>query len=189
MDYELSYAEIKKIVGPGHLSLIEPFERDDILNSIIKDIITGKSGNKVNRYVIFYNTDVQGGVRKGHWVAMVIDNKHKKCYWFDSYGIYPDDEIYEIDKHYRQLTDQDKRYYGKFLFNLTKLGYLIDYNSTPLQDRETGIKTCGRYVALFLKMNKEGKYPTSKFVKYLSQHLTKKESTYDNVVLKLTKDI
>lgn len=85
----------------------------------------------------------------GHWVGLV--NKPKIIYFFDSYGYFPDDELQYSNIKFRKSNNMDYGYLSYLLLNTNKT---IDYNDKQLQKVGNRINTCGRWVAMFFRLNK-----------------------------------
>lgn len=81
----------------------------------------------------------------GHWTCVFDRNGTIEV--FDSYGMYPDDEIDFVPKQFKKLNYKKLRYLSKLLYESKKR---IEYNEVPLQSDEEGISTCGRWVIVRL---------------------------------------
>jgi hypothetical protein len=76
----------------------------------------------------------------GHWCCVFKNGD--TVYFFDSYGVFPDDQLEEIDLKFRLKSGQAYR----TLSALMALSpYNIDYNDHQLQSNEENINTCGRW--------------------------------------------
>lgn len=111
---------------------------------------------------------------KGHWCAL------KKCnntlYFFDSYGIVPDDELEYTPKQFRIKNNMDKFYLTKLFYDSD---YNIDYNNYQLQKFDDNVNTCGRYCGLFLKLKN---ISNEDFVKCFK----KSGRNYDKMIVDIT---
>jgi hypothetical protein len=88
------------------------------------------SGTKTNRIGIIYNLDPH--YKSGsHWVGVYIDIPKHKCYYFDSYGLYPPKQIARFMKW---LTVQDPK-------------MKLHYNGRRFQHKNT---ECGMYSLYFI---------------------------------------
>jgi hypothetical protein len=89
----------------------------------------------------------------GHWVCLYWgpsdDDEFGTIYFFDSYGIKPDDEQHWIDVEFRQKNWQDRRYLSQLL---AETPAEIEYNEYPLQGKGDNIGTCGKWVIARLMM-------------------------------------
>lgn len=83
----------------------------------------------------------------GHWTCLYkISNI---VYFFDSYGIIPDDQI-KKSKYYEYLFHNKKL--KKYLTSLMyHSNYKIEYNQYQLQEYGNKISTCGRWCIIRLK--------------------------------------
>lgn len=94
---------------------------------------------------IVYNLDPH--YKSGsHWVANYIDTKKKVCYYFDSYGIKPPEEVY---KFMQWLTMQEK-------------GLVLGFNGRRFQHLNS---ECGMYCLYFLDRMISGECEFKKFCK------------------------
>lgn len=130
--YSLSGADILQSLH-GKCNLIQYKNIDKYIN--LKELL-----GKDKKCVILYNTNEN----YGHWTCIYEYND--TIFFFDSYGIIPDDEL------------KWRRYYGADISNyryLTKLLYEsmcpVEYNEYQLQQKKDGINTCGRWVINRLK--------------------------------------
>jgi hypothetical protein len=88
------------------------------------------NGTKTNRIGIIYNLDphFKGG---SHWIGLYIDILKHKCYYFDSYGMFPPKQIARFMKW---LTVQDPK-------------MKLMYNGRRFQHKNT---ECGMYSLYFI---------------------------------------
>jgi hypothetical protein len=182
LEYELSKQDIEEIANQ-RITIITAQNKTIILNSIFNTPI-----NKHNTpYLVHYQTDNHGRTIVGHWACMIINKYNKTVYWFDSYGIFPDDELDFIPYSYRRITNQKNRYIGNFLYTLMNRGYKISYNDKQLQRLGDGIATCGRYCALFIALQP---ITPEDFVAYLNEFKPSKyPNGYDDIVTIITSKI
>ena len=84
----------------------------------------------------------------GHWVSLIA--KGRELEFFDSYGYKMDDEL-KIHNEYHLRIHQ-----GKITPHLTALshGYTVKNNTHRLQKRDSDTNTCGRWVALRIKLRR-----------------------------------
>lgn len=79
----------------------------------------------------------------GHWTLVFkYDNGHI-IEVFDSYGIFPDDELKFVPTYFKKKKNEDYPYLIKLLY---ESGYKIVYNDDKLQEEKKGVNTCGRHV-------------------------------------------
>ena len=106
----------------------------------IEDLL-GKQGHAVILY------EMKPGV--GHWTCVFYgppldecDLEFPRIYFFDSYGLKPDDEQSWIDIEFRKKAWDDMRVLSKLLKNTPSE---INYNEFPLQEMKEGVNTCGKW--------------------------------------------
>ena len=91
--------------------------------------------------VILYQTSADFG----HWCCIYeIDNT---IYFFDSYGIIPDNQINFVPTELKKELYEDHRHLTKLLYNSNKN---IEYNQYQLQNKNININTCGRWCIIRL---------------------------------------
>lgn len=101
-----------------------------LINEVCELRVTEALNNGTKYIGIIYNLDphFKGG---SHWVASFIDIPKHKCYYFDSYGMYPPKQI---EKFMRWLTTQDPK-------------MKLEYNGRRFQRHDT---ECGMYSLYFI---------------------------------------
>lgn len=81
----------------------------------------------------------------GHWVLLLRHPELKLIEFFDSYGLFIDDQLKYINNDFRNKSGQ------KFII-LTKLlvdsQYKIIYNKNKIQAKQNGVASCGRHLCL-----------------------------------------
>ena len=85
--------------------------------------------------------------RNGHWVCIIRYHRNNKptIEFFDSYGIFPDEEKKFIGKLFLNKSGQQKNKIAQLLYEAS-YRYVIEYNDYRLQVRRGSIATCGRHV-------------------------------------------
>jgi hypothetical protein len=133
------------------------FSINELSKSLSGDEILNSMNNKCNlityKDIINYNTieDLLGKYKKcvllyhtsqnyGHWTC--IYEYKKTIYFFDSYGVIPDDELKFLCKDLKEELNSNHRYLTKLLYDSSKK---IEYNEYQLQEKKEGINTCGRH--------------------------------------------
>lgn len=87
--------------------------------------------------------------KNGHWVALIKNYNRTRnrptIEFFDSYGMFPDEEKKYIDDGFLFQSNQK---YNKLSELLTRASekYDIEYNNYKLQRKTKDISTCGRHV-------------------------------------------
>lgn len=86
--------------------------------------------------------------RVGHWICWfrVDENTWE---WFDSYGARPDSEFKWITKETKEATGQEE-FITRLIAQASSTTKMI-WNQVPLQKLESGINTCGRWVAVRIR--------------------------------------
>lgn len=81
----------------------------------------------------------------GHWICLF------KVYpdtleHFDSYGLYPDDELnFKMDPYFRKISNEDYPHLSYLLYNSP---YKLSFNQYQFQEKLKDIATCGRHVSM-----------------------------------------
>lgn len=79
----------------------------------------------------------------GHW-CVINKNKKNEIEFFDSYGMKPDEYLYDLNDVEREKL-KAKPYLSTLLL---KSPYTLKYNEIPLQEKGGNINTCGRWALL-----------------------------------------
>lgn len=147
----------------------------DELNYIdIKDFIKDMENNV--SYIILYRSSNN----YGHWVC--INKVNNIICFFDSYGIFPDDEKKYINEDFLFNSNQ---LYNRLSELLYESKYDIHYNEVKLQKKCRNISTCGRHVICFLLSNKN----IEDYQRYILDYCKIKKITPDVFVSVITKNI
>lgn len=184
-DIAKSYTEneLRNLIA-GDVRIVTPEHRERILNLANASRIL----NDIVKALIFYETnyDPVNMVRNGHWCALGI--RGKNIYFFDSLGLFPDDQLDKIPAKFRLQSNQNKRTLGNILYELMNKGFKVHYNDIPFQENDVNVNTCGRYCALFLNEGLES--PGDPYVnmkKILNKYKQPEENNYDNAIIRLNK--
>jgi len=139
----LSMKELLDMMPDVKIMKYKEFENVDDIDSFI---------DKYKKIILLYESKMNFG----HWVALFKGSYDDEpvIEWFDSYGIFPDDERKFIPKEFLE-------YYEKVPHTvklLTKSKYIKRYSQYKLQGNKTN--TCGRwcYVRLRLSHVSEDKF-------------------------------
>lgn len=112
----------------------------------------------------------------GHWLTM-LRNTNGEYAFIDSYGMKP---------------DTYNKNYIKCLKNNASVGKgnvkSLFVNDTKLQSDDHNISTCGRYNIVFIALNKMN-IPYDKMIEILKNASVDGNTTPDNIVLNITKEI
>ncbi len=133
--YALSIDEMNNLMG-GRASILTYPDLDNFNNI---DEVLGGCGMAILLYLVDEN--------KGHY-ACIFRRSKNILEFFDSYGIYPDDELdFNSDAHNNSL-DQELPFLKRLI---KKSNYdKIIWNEIPVQRRVAEIATCGRHCAFRL---------------------------------------
>lgn len=175
--------EMRSLVH-GHLFIITPENRERLYTYIN----TARRTNSLCKVMIFYETnhDPNRNIRGGHWTCVAA--RGSDIYFFDSLGLFPDDELDKIPAKYRMMSNQTKRTLGNILFTLSRNGYRIHYNDMAYQENDLRVNTCGRYCALFLNEGMEtGGDPYKVVNRILNKYKRPDEDYYDQAIIRLNK--
>ena len=97
---------------------------------------------KYKKIVLLYETSKN----YGHWCC-IYEHKNK-IYFFDSYGLKPDEQFNFIQPELKKELYDNHKYLLELLYNSQKE---IHYNQYQLQKKLPDIQTCGRWCVLRLK--------------------------------------
>lgn len=98
----------------------------------------------------------------GHWVLLLRHPKKKTIEFFDSYGIFPDDQLKKIPNEINKMVGQGFIYLTKLLVDSP---YKIIYNRVPVQEMGRKISSCGRHLCLRYLLKH---VPLKKYIKILT---------------------
>ena len=108
-----------------------------------------------NELILLYETpnpyedlDSLNQGRFGHWACLFL-NQRDELEFFNSYGVYPDEELLKIPENFRKESNQDKPHLSCLL---QKSGKKLVYNDFRFQKKEPNVNTCGRWCVLRLLM-------------------------------------
>jgi hypothetical protein len=147
----LSNTDIMNLIGgKANLMIYSQLQDYDDLDDVL-----GKYG----ALVLLYETSRNFG----HWVCVFKVNNNTIEH-FDSYGLKPDDEIKFIPEYFRKIAGADYPHLTALLYNS---GYKVIYNEYQLQEKKSGINTCGRWVATRLNYRN---IPQKKFAKFFLEY-------------------
>lgn len=139
--YEKKYTDFK-FIGPVPIDFDYEYSVGQcIVNELCHLKIKNLLNNKISKVGIIYNLDPHDKPGS-HWVAMYIDLKKKKIYYFDSYGTQPPDEVKKLVD---RIIEQGRELGMEFDY---------DYNQTRHQYENS---ECGVYSMYFITQLLEGK--------------------------------
>lgn len=182
MDIGKSFTEteLRSLIGDD-LKIITPDNRRLVIDMLS---LCSQMKSHVGRAMIFYQTgyDIVNEIRNGHWCCVAI--RYPNVYFFDSLGLFPDDELNKIPAEYRIRTNQNERVLGHILYEAKKKGYNIHYNDVKLQEDKPGINTCGRYCAMFLTEAIREPNPYFYMTETLGEYRKKGERYFDKAIVR-----
>jgi hypothetical protein len=130
--------------------------------------------NNKSHFFLLYQLD---SPNSGHWCLVARHNN--KIYFFDSYGIYPDDELSWIKKE--ELINLDiHEPYLSHLFDKSKMP--VYYNKVKYQTENDNINTCGRHVTYFLMNLIEKDRDLNQYFDIMQETKKKLKTSYDKIV-------
>ena len=133
MKIPLTDGDIRRILGKD-TKIIKYGDLDeyDSIDDLLGD---------ANHVVILIETEINSG----HWVALLRYPNSNFVEWFDSYNLYPDDELNYVNLKMRKTLDELK---PELSYLLDECPYTVIYNNTDLQEWAPQVNTCGRHVCL-----------------------------------------
>jgi hypothetical protein len=111
--------------------------------------------------VILYETKPQ----YGHWITVLKHPESNTIEFFDSYGLFCDDQLDFISNRFRKENNEVYPKLSEMLYNSQ---YKIIYNKTQLQKYRQDISSCGRHVAFRIVMKDT---PLHEYVKLLTDNM------------------
>lgn len=114
---------------------------------------------------------------KGHWCCLTKNN-NVIC-WFDSYGMSPGSELRFVDEDKKDELNEEHNYL-KDLLNKSKCK--IEYNKIEFQDDSNSVRTCGKYVILYLILFNEKGFNLKQFQNFMKQQTKRLKLSYDQLV-------
>lgn len=137
----------------------------------------------ITKALVFYETNynIRTNAHTGHWAGLAL--RGKEAYFFDSLGIFPDDELDRINKQ-KMSNTPSVRYLGLMLYDLSKAGFNIHYNPIKFQEDKAGINTCGRFVCMFLEEAIYHKDPYKYMKDKLDGFKNNTEKYYDEAIVR-----
>lgn len=81
----------------------------------------------------------------GHWVLLLRDKENNSIEFFDSYGMFIDDQLRHVSPKFRKRSGQDFIYLSQLL---AKSNYKVIYNKYKIQSKKENVASCGRHLCL-----------------------------------------
>lgn len=162
------------------------YDIENVLGKSIK-ILTYKELTKYNtiakafgkhKFIGLLYERIEGN---GHWVLLI--NHRDSIEHFDSYGIFPDDELKFTDIIYRKKNNMYFPYLTYLLLNSKKKK---EYNNYKFQKENNNISTCGRWLLFRAKTSLMN---IDKFNELINKLRKERKTTNDKLIVKLTKDL
>lgn len=167
----LSGLDIMRLIPQTNVLRYEDLEDYNTIESALGDN---------NSLVLLYPT-MSNSI--GHWCCLFINPRDQKLYFFDSYGIIPDDQLEFRTKEYLSRSEFNDGFDPDLYRYLTKLLYKtkreVDYNPYHFQSDDPDITTCGYWCVTRIIFNTL----TADEFYNLFQPFTSHEITQDDLVL------
>ena len=174
INYPLSDLDIQRILKPNKTNIVQ---YPELVN--VNDI--NQIFDKLGRCIIF----IPLSPTFGHWCCL-LKKPNNIIEWCDPYGIRPDGEKNWINKDVLIKLHEDKPLLTQLLRKANEEhGTRIMYNRHKWESEQSGISTCGRWVALVClfynksfdqinKMIQKSNLSPDTFVTYLTYNILKK---------------
>jgi hypothetical protein len=109
----------------------------------------------------------------------------KNIIWFDSYGIYPDNELNFVSKVKNKLLGQGNNQLQRLMH--TSKNFMLEplYSKTKYQQHGDNINNCGRYCAWFIMMINLG-YDLKSMKEFIDNWSQKLEKPLDILIIDFT---
>lgn len=160
-EYSLSGNDIKKALdGDVHVILYPELSKYLTLEDIIYE---------EKPIVILYETEKN----YGHWTCLFFGPKGLE--FFDSYGIYPDDEL--VKSHYSPSYNM----LSNIMLDYMHRGGKVEYNNYKFQKHSIKVNTCGKHCVFRIKNRSRNIDEYKKYLDKLKNHMGFK-ADYDDVV-------
>lgn len=141
-----------------------PFQ---IITANNKHLLDTLYDNPITLALIHYQSSNTANSISGHWCGMIVNNLKKLIYFYDPYGLYPDNELKLIPESYRLKTNQCDTHIKDWLNKSKTLGYRVEYNHFKQQALNDHVNTCGRWVGYFLRIYSGGTGFIEEFNRYV----------------------
>lgn len=140
------------------MSTIKDLEKISLSNIEMMDLVKGKSN--LIQYPDLKNVSNIDEILGPYGCCIILFLTHKNYgHWtcifkvepntiehFDSYGIYPDEELnFKIDPYFRKISGEDYPHLSYLLYNSP---YNLSFNQYQFQGKMKDISTCGRHTSM-----------------------------------------
>jgi len=166
--------EFCKMLGKG-VKVIKYSELEN--HSDINQVIPEQRGYRIILIETKQNT--------GHYVCLLKYNE-KSYVYFDSYGLYPDQEFSFIPQQMQQILDEKVHIMSQLLNKLKSDGGNWTYNQMKLQKMANGINTCGRWTSSMCYFFEQGQ-TLKQFQQYFVNWKKQTGSSFDELICEFTK--
>ena len=166
--------EFSKMLGDG-VNVIKYSELEKYTD--INQVIPEQKGYRILLIETKQNT--------GHYCCLL---KYSDQYfeYFDSYGLYPDQEFSFIPQQMQQILDEKVHIMSQLLNKLKSEGGNWTYNKMKLQKMANGVNTCGRWVSSMCYFFKQG-YNLKQFQQYFVNWKKETGVSFDTLICAFTK--
>lgn len=109
----------------------------------INNIIDILPGNICACFILLKTTE-----NSGHWTCLC--RNQNDIYYFDSYGIGPDDELHNIKPGLRYQLHENSKALTRLIQTIPS-GFTFSYNKVQFQQYDPNVNTCGKWCDVFCK--------------------------------------
>jgi hypothetical protein len=127
---------------------------------------------------------IESEKNSGHWVSLM--KVGKELTFFDSYGIYPDDELNFISKMKNRLLGQGRQEIRRLMKTGEKIKFKCFFSKTKYQSDNQNVNSCGRWVCLSVHMLYQQKYSLPEMKKIIDEVKKTTGKPYDIIVVDFT---
>ena len=121
----------------------------------------------------------------GHYVCLLKYNPTSYEY-FDSYGLFPDQEFSFIPQQMQQILDEKVHIMSQLLNKLKSDGGSWTYNQMKLQKMAPNVNTCGRWTSWRIYCFKDYNYDFKTFQKFMIAQKKSTGQSFDTIVCNFT---
>jgi hypothetical protein len=125
---------------------------------------------------------IESAKNSGHWVALIRINDN--LIFFDSYGIYPDDELNFVSRITNRLLGNKYNVIRNLMKSNPKLK--PQFSKTKYQRDSVGVNTCGRWVCIALNMLYQHQYTLPEMKRIFDGQVKEEGKPYDLLAVDYT---
>ena len=124
---------------------------------------------------------IESTKNSGHWVCLIRIKGN--LIFFDSYGIYPDDELNFVSRMTNKLLGNK---YNVIRGLMKSSGLKTQYSKTKYQKERTNINTCGRWVCIAINMLFQHQYSLPDMKRIFESQEQETEKPFDLLAVDFT---